>query len=426
MSRATLAARIRRELTTWTSLAFVLALLEGGVIGVLIKNGFDGQVSDWLLNLSVAIGTGAPFYSNLISFIWVRISHGRSRAKMISNLAIICCLCALSISLVPFNSFGLGLLLALFVCARICWSGILTIRSDIWRANYPRHIRGKVTAKLATLTSLLMSVAAMAIGKVLDWNFGAFKWLFISFSILSLTGAFRYRLLSVRHHQKSIQREKATTNTISVAKMFRLLTENKSFGKYMLAMFTLGSGNLMFMAPLIVYLNEYTDLTKSSQILITTAIPLALIPLAVGGWARLLDNNHIFHFRAIHSWGFVIAISIFLTAQITSWDFLYFVGACCYGVAISGGVIGWNLGHNDFVSQSEKSHNPMQYMAVHVSLTGLRGLIMPLLGIGFYQWLEFIEPQLGKFALLLPLTITSTGGILFVKFNRQRISGRLS
>ncbi|MET1254353.1 MFS transporter [Aliikangiella maris] len=413
--RQTLEQRIRRELFSWTSLALMLALLEGGVIGVLIKNGFEGRVESWLLNLAVAVSTGAPFYSNLISFVWVKLSHGRSRTRLVSNLALVCCVCGLGISQTTFDESGLFALLMFYIIARICWSGILTIRSDIWRANYPRYIRGKVTAKLATLTSLLMAIVAIAIGQVLDWQFEAFKWLYLSLSVLSMVGAFRYRYLVMRGSLKQIEREKSTASGLSVASIFRLLAENKPFAKYLLAMFTLGTGNLMFMAPLIVYLNEYTDLSKSSQILITTAIPLSLIPIAVGWWARLLDNNHIFHFRAIHSWGFVSSIALFLAAQLSGLSFLYFVGACCYGIAMSGAVIGWNLGHNDFVSQTKS----MQYMAIHVTLTGVRGLFAPLVGIGFYQWLEVNELQMGRYALFLPLSITLTGAILFVVFNYQ-------
>ncbi|MCW8997267.1 MAG: hypothetical protein OQK04_00945, partial [Kangiellaceae bacterium] len=157
------------------------------------------------------------------------------------------------------------------------------------------------------------------------------------------------------------------------------------------------------------------------QILITTAIPLALIPLAVNWWAKLLDGNHVFRFRAIHSWGFVFALLLFNLAQVTNMSVLFFIGAVFYGFAISGGVIGWNLGHNDFVGKAR----PMDYMAVHVTLTGIRGLFAPLIGISFYQWLESNQAGLGQFALLLPLTITSIGGILFVTFDRQRVKGKL-
>lgn len=425
-----LAQRINIEWSTWASLAFVAALMEGGVLGIIIKNGFQNQVSDWLLNIAVAVATGAPYFSNLLSFYWVKFSRGKSKAKLISDLAIVFCLCSLSISFISFTATGLIIFLIMLILARIVWSGILTIRSNIWRANYPRSIRGKVTAKLATLAALVMSLSGMTVGYVLDWQFAYFRWVFVVFSIFSLVGAYRYRKLAVHRQQQEILSEQRENKPRSLAKIFLLLKENKSFGKYMLAMFVLGSGNLMFMAPLIIYLNEYTTLLKLEQILITTAIPLALVPFAVRWWANLLDSNHIFYFRSIHSWGFVCALTLFLAAQITGFDFLFFVGSFVYGVAISGAVIGWNLGHNDFVNDGNREskkeeikepvkNNPMDYMAVHVTLTGLRGLFMPIVGIFLYQWLEAQSAGQGKYALLLPLSLTTIGAILFVVFNRQ-------
>ena len=119
MSVSHLGSRIRFELPTWASLALVLALLEGSVIGLLIKNGFSGQVNDWLLNLAVAIAIGAPLYSNLLSFVWVKQSHGRNKAKLVSNLAVVCCLCAGAMSFTPFTPFGLIFLLSLLIICTI-------------------------------------------------------------------------------------------------------------------------------------------------------------------------------------------------------------------------------------------------------------------------------------------------------------------
>jgi len=419
--RISLRKRIAVEWQTWASLAFVAALMEGGVLGIIIKNGFEGKVLDWQLNIAVAIATGAPYFSNLLSFYWVRYSLGKSKARLVSNLAIVFCLCTLLMGFVSFDAMGLSILLGVMIVARICWSGMLTVRSNIWRVNYPRHIRGKVTAKLATLSSLIMSLVGIAVGWLLDWDFSTFRWIFASLAVVAMYGAIRYRTLAVRHQQKEIQREVESNNPRSILQKFSILLENKAFGKYMLAMFIMGSGNLMLMAPLIVFLNEHTTLNQFHQILITTAIPFSLIPIAVGWWARMLDGNHIFHFRSIHSWAFVIAIAILLSAQILHQDALFFVGAFCYGIAISGGVIGWNLGHNDFVSQN-KNENPMDYMAYHVTLTGVRGLLMPIIGIGFYQWLESQSVGQGKYALLLPFILVTCGAILFTVFNRQNQS----
>jgi len=418
MPSITLRKRISTEWFSWASLAIVSALLEGGVLGVIVKNGFEGQVNSGLLNFAVALVTGAPYFSNLLSIYWVNLSRGKSKARMVSNLSIVFCLCALLMGFVQFNELGLMIFILLLVVARVCWSGVLTVRSNIWRANYPRYIRGKVTAKLATLASIIMSLAAISVGWLLDWNFQLLQIIFTVFSILSISGAYRYRTLAVRHQQKEIVVEINNQNKTTIKSFFLLLKTNKPFARYMLSMFVLGSGNLMLMAPMIVYLNEHTELLKLDQILISTAIPLALIPIAVNWWAKLLDGNHIFYFRSIHSWVFVFALLFFLIAQVTLLTWVYYVASIIYGIAIAGGVIGWNLGHNDFVGKG----SPMDYMAIHVTLTGVRGLLMPIVGISLYQYLENTEIGLGKWALLLPLCLTTLGALSFVYFHSKNKS----
>ena len=78
-------------------------------------------------------------------------------------------------------------------------------------------------------------------------------------------------------------------------------------------------------------------------------------------------------------------------------------------------MLGWNLGHNDFAPEERVA----DYLGLHVSLTGLRGLAAPLIGVWFYGLLETLDPGLGRFALLLPLTLTTAGSIAFWRFHRD-------
>ena len=50
------------------------------------------------------------------------------------------------------------------------------------------------------------------------------------------------------------------------------------------------------------------------------------------------------------------------------------------GVARGGGMLAWQLGHNDFADRDRVG----LYMGVHASLTGLRGALAPFLGMLLY------------------------------------------
>jgi hypothetical protein len=53
-----------------------------------------------------------------------------------------------------------------------------------------------------------------------------------------------------------------------------------------------------------------------------------------------------------------------------------------------------------------------------MTLTGLRGLMMPVLGVAIYQTLEAISPGLGPWVVLVPLALNIGACVGFVKLSR--------
>jgi len=152
------------------------------------------------------------------------------------------------------------------------------------------------------------------------------------------------------------------------------------------------------------------------QVLITSSLPLLVLYISVPFWARMLDQRHIFHYRAIHSWLYVAASAFFAAAIITSRIDLLWPASILLGGAYAGGHLGWNLGHNDFSTDAKASH----YMAVHVTLTGLRGMVAPLVGVGLYQYLAGHWAGKESYALLFPLVLSLIGSLLFVGMYLER------
>jgi hypothetical protein len=59
-------------------------------------------------------------------------------------------------------------------------------------------------------------------------------------------------------------------------------------------------------------------------------------------------------------------------------------------------------------------------MALHVTLTGLRGLVAPPVTIGVYHLLEWFQRGWGVAALLLPFALVLTGARRFERMRRAR------
>lgn len=197
--------------------------------------------------------------------------------------------------------------------------------------------------------------------------------------------------------------------------MRRTLHNDPQYRSYMTSMFVFGSGNLMVTAPLIIMLKDrFVMLSDSWQMFIAATIPLLIMPLAIPFWSKLLDRVHIIQFRAVHSWAFVLAIVLVFVGCLLTEPWVLVVAAMLKGVAFGGGVLGWNLGHHDFSSVRNASH----YMSVHVSLTGLRGVTSPVIGVSVYELLEWQMPGSGPLVFLLCLSLSVTGALGFMRLAR--------
>ena len=93
------------------------------------------------------------------------------------------------------------------------------------------------------------------------------------------------------------------------------------------------------------------------------------------------------------------------------------MAAVLFGIATAGANLGWNLGHNDFASLGKVQ----QYMGVNVTLTGMRGLIAPPVGVLVVHaaW-NACTPGAGRYALLLPIALTLAGAIGFTRMKYSR------
>ena len=173
---------------------------------------------------------------------------------------------------------------------------------------------------------------------------------------------------------------------------------------------------------MILIFTDHLGMPNFTQVMITASVPTLLIPLTTPIWARVLAERHAIAFRALNS-RFFIAVSASALAGVTlEWEPLLWLSAVFQGIGFGGGLLIWSLAHNDFAPPERN----VEYMGVHVTLTGIRGLIAPLVGVGVYGLLEARRPGLGVWSMALPLALTTAGAIGFHALHRNwSRSGRL-
>jgi hypothetical protein len=413
---------LRRELWPWTLLGFTLGLVEGATAAVLIKHRFNGAADPFAVNLAVAFVSGAPALSNVVSFIWANIAHGRSRVQIMVALQGAFALTVGLVGLMPLATHGLLLTVASILVARMLWAGVLTVRSSIWIANYPRNVLARVTGRIVVGSSLTVALTAATTALLIQRPRFDSRWLYAAASLCGLLAAWLYRAARVRREYQLLLAENeaaARSDVFSLRALLTILREDPSYREYMLWMGLYGGGSLMLTSQLVVILTDQLAVPGATQIALLAVVPLAALPLFVPMWARMFDRTHVIEYRARQAWVLVAAVALFCLAVLTGWLPLLWLGALVLAVASAGANLGWNLGHNDFASPGRAQH----YMGVNVTLTGLRGMLAPPVGIAAYQWLETLQHGSGRWSVLLPLAGTMAGAYGFTMMQRRREHG---
>lgn len=406
----------RREILPWGLLGLTLGLVEGATAAILVKQHFAAAAAAFGVNIAVALVSGAPAFSNVLSFVWANLAHGRARVQLMVALMAAFALLVGCVALASRAAAGLWLTVVAVIAARVVWAGILTVRAAIWTANYPRNVLARITGRIVIVNALTVAASAALVGWVLEARFIDARWLYGAGALAGLAGAWLYRAMRVRREFLLLAAEAehgGRGEAFSLAMVTRILKEDPAYREYMLWMGVFGAGNLMLTAQLVLIFSEELHLTSARQIGLLAVVPLITQPLFLPAWARLFDGAHVVRYRARQGWALVLATVVFTLGVFTRSSVLLWSGAVLLGAAQAGANLGWNLGHNDFASLGRAQH----YMGVHVTLTGLRGGAAPPLGVLAYMALERWRAGLGQYALLLPVALTAMGAL---GFNRMR------
>ncbi len=407
-----------RELLSWAFLPTMLAAIEGGTLSIVVGKAFAGQsgVTEGSLNLAIAWITAAPNLANTTSFVWAALSRGRGKVRFISTLQITTAVLIALIALLPRDGTGLLSICILAGLARATWTGVITVRTAVWRNNYPKADRATIAGKMATVQALVLAAASLLVGQAMDLSPRNYQLLFPLLALIGLLGNQIYATVRLTGGKKLMYAERAGRAGavgLNPAGMLHLLRGDRLYAEFMGWMMLFGFGNLMLGPPIAYVLTQELHTSYLEGILVNSVIPLAVMPFAIPIWARLLDRSHVVEFRAVHGWAFVAASALCTAATVLHSIWIFYLAGVAMGVGYAGGTLAWNLGHHDFAPADRDS----DYMAVHVTLNGVRGLIAPIVAWGLYVWLA---PLGYSGIVMLICTFVNVAGVIgFIHMRRK-------
>jgi MFS family permease len=411
-------ASFRRERAADATLPICYALMEGGFVGVIADKVYHAHPA-W-----IALATAAPMFGNLSSVWWARLAERVRTVPLLLGLQAALVACVAGVALLPRTALGGALLMALLVAARLAIGAIVTVRSLVWTRNYPRAVRARVTSRLAILSQGVMAATAALAGSVLDRHEAALPWLYAAGAAVGVLGVWSYT--GVRLRGEPLDGEAAAgapaRERISA---WRLLREDPLYARYLGWQFLLGVSNMMIEPAVVYAVSREMGAGYGTSIALVVVVPTVLSVATLPLWAGWVDRMHAAEFRARHSWLWVISQGALGVGTLLGSVFWIGFGRVVFGIARGGGNLAWSLGHNDFAHPERAG----LYMGVHATLTGLRGVFAPFLGMLLYLGADARAlpgglvlpalPALGGWMMVLAAGLALVATLGFARLQRE-------
>ncbi len=402
-----------KHLLPWGILA---GLVEGYFASIVVSKTFHGS------ERLIAIASATPPAAYLFSLFWGMLCVGRPKIRLFAFFAGGTVLLAGTIGAIPATPGGAIWFICQMAAAQVLLSAVVTVRSAVWRSNYPRAVRGRITARLETVRFILSIVTVLVAARLCDRDPMAYRFIFPAAAVFGSLGVLLLKNIHVRGERSELRRHEGTacdgevrfrlTEPFSLTallspghvfgRMLQVLRSDRRFAQYCLAQSFTGVANLMTIPVVVMVVTRRIDLGFAWGFWISTAL-VEVIPrlLRIGSirrWARLFDRVGVVRFRVVNVSCWVLSLLLGLAATLVATHgegfgtmalplatLLFAIRGIGVGVGFGGGAIAWTIGHLHFA----KAEDAEVYMGIHVFLTGLRGIASPLLGMWLFSVIDW-------------------------------------
>lgn len=324
-----------------------------------------------------------------------------------------------TISCMPLGLFGVlamtGLkvsvmhLMALHIFACLGLAGYHPAAGELLRAFYPPHKRGRAYAIIWGASLAYSAVFGFALGKILEHDREAFQWLFPTASAIQLLGigsiVFLARTTGAEATRTLASDSRALFFRVlePVTHMREVLRADNTFFRYEAAYMTYGIGWMIVYVLMPNFgpdkLNtNYEQYASSTYVAYLLAVIAMIFPagLLLDKLGPMRSTGLSFLMLTLYPLGLMFTNTV---TQLT-------VMSVVYGLAHAGASIGWMMGP---VSLAPSPAKVPQYVAIHATLVGVRGMLFQFVGVALF-WLARERLHLSyAWAFGIPFAIGAAG-----------------
>ena len=265
------------------------------------------------------------------------------------------------------------------VVAVSCTQALIPLLIQVYQDNYPPRLRGQYYSRALVIRVAVSAVFAEIAGQFLTQDIGWFRWLMVIFALAFLGVAF-----FISRIPSQPLRPSGSTHPLRAV---RYVLKDKVFTWTLMVWMLMGFANLMMMPLRVDYLANprYGLMLNAQQVAMLTAVIPSIARLVMGPvWGWLFDRANFFVLRIVLNCGFALGIATFFTGG-TALGLV--AGAVIFGISFSGGDLAWSL----WVTKFAPPDRVADYMSVHTFLTGVRGVLAPMVAFQLVNSLSLTE-----------------------------------
>ncbi|NOT00391.1 MAG: hypothetical protein HOP29_07160 [Phycisphaerales bacterium] len=378
-------------------------VVEGNLSAIVVAKTFRGG------DLLVATASATPVGALFLSMAFGMISVGRPKLRLSMLYCAGTAICVMSVALVPRTEWGGILFVIQMALAQVFLCGVVTLRGALWKRNYPVRARGLITARLQALRMLAGVVTLLLLPALFDLDPNWYRATYAATGLAGVVAVILLRKMRVRHEKSELAGAGRTTEDealermglwealwpISVlARAWRILRGDAAFTRYLVAQMLLGIGVHMVVPVMVITLDETFAYYWISAVLVEV-IPQVATFGSLRRWGPFFDRVPLPRFRVYTSLAAAVGMIFGMVATIAVTGeggvreaiafplaaLLFALRGVAHGVQRGGASLAWNLGHLHFSSGGDAE----LYLGVHMSLTGIRAIVGPFLGVGLAQ-----------------------------------------
>lgn len=404
------------------SLLLVAALFNGVVQSlsqtqdIIARKALHAQ--DWQLMLMTMIWPISNLFSIWFGRIFEKSCH-KSRyffvAGIVGRLTLV-----YAIWLTTMNEYLV--LLGLLYSAN---SILIPAQNSIYQKNINQNRRAKVYGYTISLGMLVSVIVTFVGGRLLDIREESFRYILM---LTGICGFLSCAVLSLIRIQEPLfencKREALSLKKIvlePIHRTFKLLKENKPFAAFERNFSIYGMGFIMMTPVIPIYMVDKLQLSYTNNFLakgILSQVGMLLLSPMIG---KIHDRMHPFKFISA-SFGMLMVFPILFVLS-SLWQgnslasvVIVFIAYTFFGIAMAGINVAWNMSSIYFAGKEDASI----YQSVHVTLTGIRGLVAPILGYGLLKTFGITSVFIVAAGFLG--TATTTSYLDYQKVKKQRLT----